>query len=48
MNLKLPQAFGVAIALAAFLGIAALSRAQAAESVRVRGTVVGLDGSTLR
>ena len=31
----------------AFLGIAALSPAQAAETVRVRGTVVGLDGSTL-
>ena len=47
MNLKLPQAFGGAIAVAAFLGIAALSSAQAAETVRVRGTVVGLDGSTL-
>jgi hypothetical protein len=43
MNLKLPQA----IAGAAFLGIAALSAVQAAESVRVRGTVVGLEGSTL-
>jgi hypothetical protein len=43
MNLKLAQA----IAGAAFLGIAALSPVQAAESVRVRGTVVGLDGSTL-
>jgi hypothetical protein len=43
MNLKLAQA----IAGVAFLGIAALSPAQAAESVRVRGTVVGLEGSTL-
>src|SRR6201994_2626725 len=43
MNLKLPQA----IAAMAFLGIAALSPVQAAETVRVRGTVVGLDGSTL-
>jgi hypothetical protein len=43
MDLKLAQA----IAGAAFLGIAALSPVQAAESVRVRGTVVGLDGSTL-
>src|SRR3984957_2100501 len=43
MNLKLAQAIGGA----AFLGIAALSPVQAAESVRVRGTVVGLDGSTL-
>jgi hypothetical protein len=43
MNLKLPQA----IAGVAFLGIAALSPAQAAETVRVRGTIVGLEGSTL-
>src|SRR5277367_3467791 len=47
MNLKLPQAFGGAIALAAFLGVAVLTPAQAAENVRVRGTIVGLDGSTL-
>jgi hypothetical protein len=47
MNLKLPEAFGGVIALAAFLGIGVLSPAQAAETVRVRGTVVGLDGSTL-
>src|ERR1700740_2670578 len=47
MNLKLPQAFGGAIAVLAFLGIAVLSPAQAAETVRVRGTIVGLDGSTL-
>jgi hypothetical protein len=47
MNLKLPQAFGGAIAVLAFLGIAVLSPAQAAENVRVRGTIVGLEGSTL-
>jgi hypothetical protein len=47
MNLKLSQAFGGAIAGVAFLGIAALSPAQAAETVRVRGTIVGLEGSTL-
>jgi hypothetical protein len=47
MNLKLPQALGGAIALTAFLGIAVLSPARAAETVRVRGTVVGLEGSTL-
>ena len=47
MNLKLPHAFGGASAAAAFLAIAILSPAQAAENVRVRGTVVGLDGSTL-
>jgi hypothetical protein len=43
MDLKLAQA----LAGAAFLGTAALSPVQAAESVRVRGTVVGLEGSTL-
>jgi hypothetical protein len=47
MNLKLPQALGGAIALAAFLGVAVLTPAQAAETVRVRGTIVGLEGSTL-
>jgi hypothetical protein len=47
MNPKLPQALGGAIALAAFLGVAVLTPAQAAETVRVRGTVVGLEGSTL-
>ena len=47
MNLKLPHAFGGASAAAAFLAIAILSPAEAAENVRVRGTVVGLDGSTL-
>jgi hypothetical protein len=47
MNLKFPQAVCSAVALAAFIGIGVLSSAHAAESVRVRGTVVGLDGSTL-
>ena len=47
MNLKLPQALGGAIAVVALLGIAVLSPALAAENVRVRGTVVGLEGSTL-
>ena len=47
MNLKLTHAFGGAVAVAAFLGIAVLTPAQAAETVRVRGTIVGLEGSTL-
>ena len=47
MNLKLPLALCGASAVAAFLAIAVLSPAQAAENVRVRGTIVGLDGSTL-
>jgi hypothetical protein len=47
MNLKLPQALCGASAAAAVLAIAVLSPAQAAENVRVRGTIVGLDGSTL-
>ena len=47
MNLKLAQALCGASAAAAFLAIAVLSPAQAAENVRVRGTIVGLDGSTL-
>jgi hypothetical protein len=47
MNLKLPQAFGGAIAVVAFVGIAAPSPALAAEVVHVRGAIVGVDGSTL-
>lgn len=47
MNAKSPQASRGAIALVALVGIAALSPAQAAENVRVRGTIVGLEGSTL-
>jgi hypothetical protein len=42
MTLKLTSAAGVVL-----LGIATLSPAQAAENVRVRGTIVSLDGSTL-
>jgi hypothetical protein len=47
MNLKLPQALCGASTVVAFLAIAVLSPAQAAENVRVRGTIVGLEGSTL-
>ena len=47
MNLKSPQALCGASAVLAFLAIAVLSPAQAAENVRVRGTIVALDGSTL-
>jgi hypothetical protein len=42
MHLKLTFA-----AMAALTGVAAVSSAQAAETVRVRGTIVSLDGSTL-
>jgi hypothetical protein len=42
MNLKLASA-----ALVAFCGIAGVLSAQAAETVRVRGTIVSVDGSTL-
>jgi hypothetical protein len=42
MNLKSTSAVALA-----FLGIAAISHAQAAENVRLRGTIVSLDGSTL-
>jgi hypothetical protein len=42
MHLKLTFA-----AVAALTGVAAVSSAQAAETVRVRGTIVSLDGSTL-
>ena len=47
MNLKLPQSLGGAIAFTALIGVALLTPAQAAENVRIRGTVVGLEGSTL-
>ena len=43
----MPQAFCGAVAVVAFLGGAAVSPTQAAENVRVRGTIVGLEGSTL-
>jgi hypothetical protein len=42
MDLKLTSG-----AVFAFLGFLAMPRAQAAENVRVRGTIVGLEGSTL-
>jgi hypothetical protein len=47
MNPKLTLATGGAIALAAFLATAAISPTQAAETVRLRGTIVSLEGSTL-
>ena len=47
MHQKLPQVLGGVLAVAAFANVAVLSPAQAAETVRVRGTVVGLEGSTL-
>ena len=47
MNMKLPKAFAGAIAVVALFGNGVLSPVQAAENVRVRGTVVGLEGSTL-
>ena len=47
MNLKLPEAFAGAIAVVALFGNGVLSPVQAAENVRVRGTIVGLEGSTL-
>jgi hypothetical protein len=46
MNLKLASATGAALAFA-FLVAAGVSAAGAAETVHVRGTIVGLDGSTL-
>jgi hypothetical protein len=47
MKMKLPKAFVGAIAVVTLFGNGALSPAQAAENVRVRGTIVGLEGSTL-
>ena len=47
MNLKAKSAIGGAVAFAAFLGVAGLRPAQAADNVRVRGTVASLEGSTL-
>ena len=47
MDQKLASAMGAALALVAFLGMADISPAKAAENVRVRGTIVSLDGSTL-
>ena len=47
MNLRLAPAIAGATAVVAFLAIAALSPARAAETVHVRGAIVSLDGSTL-
>lgn len=47
MHQKLALALGGAIGVAAFLGIAVVSPAQAAPTVHVRGAIVSLDGSTL-
>jgi hypothetical protein len=46
MNLKLAASVSGALALTS-LGVAASISAQAAENIRVRGTIVGVDGSTL-
>lgn len=47
MNARLSHALRGVTAVAALLGIALLSSAEAAENVHVRGTIVGLEGSTL-
>jgi len=47
MNLRLAPAIAGASAVVAFLAIAALSPARAAETVHVRGAIVSLNGSTL-
>ena len=47
MKLNAKSAIGGAVAFAAFLGVADLRPAQAADNVRVRGTVACLEGSTL-
>ncbi len=47
MKLSVTTAIGGAVAFVAFLGAAALYPAQAADNVRVRGTIASLDGSTL-
>ena len=47
MDLRLASGIGAALALGAFLGMANISASRAAENVRVRGTIVSLDGSTL-
>ena len=47
MKLSANSAIGGAVAIAAFLGVAGLRPAQAADNVRVRGTVASLEGSTL-
>src|SRR5271166_3735343 len=47
MKLNAKSAIGGAVAFAAFVGVAGLRPAQAADNVRVRGTVACLEGSTL-
>ena len=47
MKLNAKSAIGGAVAIAAFLAVAGLCPAQAADNVRVRGTVASLEGSTL-
>ena len=47
MKLRVTSAIGGAVAFVAFLGVAGLRPAQAADNVRVRGTIASLDGSTL-
>jgi hypothetical protein len=47
MKLGVTSAIGGAVALVAFLGVAGLRPAQAADNVRVRGAIASLDGSTL-
>jgi hypothetical protein len=47
MDLRLASGMGAALALGAFVGMANISASRAAEMVRVRGTIVSLDGSTL-
>jgi hypothetical protein len=47
MNLRLASAGGGAIAVLVVFGSGALSPTQAAETVRVRGTIASLEGSTL-
>ncbi len=47
MNLRLASAVGAALALAAFFDMADISASKAAENVRVRGTIMSLEGSTL-
>ena len=47
MKLSAKSAIGGAVAFAAFLGVAGLRPAQAADNVRVRGTIASLEGSTL-
>jgi hypothetical protein len=47
MNLRLESAIGGAIAVLVIFGIGSISPTKAAETVRVRGTIASLEGSTL-